>query len=149
IQEATALHASCRAAAAPHPDIQPSPSSPSSDDGQRFAAVMERLMQQDARREQRQAAQQRLTRLAMQWPRGVSPKEQQQRVLAAGGAYIVQVLDRCNTFKIGKAIRLGPRIVGLEKVFGPLACIALFPHDEPTRLERALHARFAPFRLYN
>lgn len=65
------------------------------------------------------------------------------------GAYVVQLLDRSNTVKIGCSRDLQSRLKGIRTTYGPLRPILLIPHADPATLERQLHARFAPMRQYD
>ena len=64
--------------------------------------------------------------------------------------YIVQVLGRAQTVKIGKTTRtVGKRLAGLRQQYGALTLLFVLPTEQPHALERQLHAQFHPFRLYD
>jgi Meiotically up-regulated gene 113 len=62
--------------------------------------------------------------------------------------YIVQLAERHNTVKIGQTTSGRSRLTGLQHHYGALRYLLTIPHDEPWKLERQLHIRFATYRLY-
>jgi hypothetical protein len=63
--------------------------------------------------------------------------------------YIVQLLTRTNTFKIGCSTRTPARLAALQTTYGRIRPILLLPCEEPRLLEKALHQRFTHLRIYD
>jgi Meiotically up-regulated gene 113 len=63
--------------------------------------------------------------------------------------YIVQLLARQNTFKIGHTATMRTRIYGLRNVYGPIKPILLIPCEDPRPLEKQLHHYFIDMRIYD
>jgi T5orf172 domain len=76
-----------------------------------------------------------------------SQKGQEARI-PISGAYIVQIVARLNCLKIGQAVDVHRRLLGIRKVYGAMRHILTIPSDAPPKLERELHAYFAAMRLY-
>ena len=65
------------------------------------------------------------------------------------GVYIVQLLLRCNTMKIGQSAHVQARLKEIRTKYGVLRVVLVIPHAHPGQLEKTLHERFAAMRLYN
>jgi hypothetical protein len=73
--------------------------------------------------------------------RRVAPKKQ-------GCVYIVQLVERANTIKIGRTERLSARRYNLKRYYGALRLLLVIPTETPADLERHFHAQLRAFRLY-
>jgi hypothetical protein len=62
--------------------------------------------------------------------------------------YIVQLIARCNTVKIGCTKRIRVRLSRLKQHYGELRLLCVIPTECPRDLEQQLHTQFKRFRLY-
>ena len=69
--------------------------------------------------------------------------------ISHAGVYVVQLLDRRNTIKIGRSRDLRKSLYGVSAIYGKLRPLLLLPSQHPVALERQLHARFAALRQYD
>jgi hypothetical protein len=65
-----------------------------------------------------------------------------------GCVYIVQLMARVNTLKIGSTEHLSRRLGNLKRQYGELRLLLVIPTDTPRSLEENLHAHLKTFRLY-
>jgi hypothetical protein len=69
--------------------------------------------------------------------------------LPRGGVYLVQLVERHNTIKIGCSRNVLQRLAEVGKVYGRLQYLLTLPHEKPRVLEHTLHEFFASMRIYD
>jgi hypothetical protein len=91
----------------------------------------------------------RASQVAAQLVTAITRTKSREGLLQEQGVYIVQLLTRENTLKIGKAECFSQRFYGLKSEYGPIAGILALPYPDPPTLERAIHTKFVSMRLWN